>query len=175
VIGSTSTRTNELLVTEAGHARLRAELDALTGEGRRELAERVRAARGDGHLADNPELFEALEEQMLLEQRIAVLEAQLAEARIADGRRADGAASIGARVRLLELDSGETFEYDLVGAIEADPVEGRISVDSPVGRALDGRQAGEVVDVLTPRGVVQLELLAVAAAGAGLERQRDAA
>ncbi|HEU0336025.1 MAG TPA: transcription elongation factor GreA [Gaiellaceae bacterium] len=175
MIGSTSTRNDELLVTEAGHARLRAELDALTGEGRRELAERVRAARADGHLADNPELFEALEEQTLLEWRIALLETQLAGARIADGRSTDGAASIGARVRLLELGSGETFEYDLVGAIEADPVAGRISVDSPVGRALDGHAAGEVVAVETPRGLVQLELLAVAPAGAGVESLRDAA
>jgi transcription elongation factor GreA len=175
VIGSTSTRNDELLVTEAGYARLRAELDELTGAGRRRLAERVLAARGDGHLADNPELFEALEEQTLLEQRIAVLDARLAGARIADGGSADGTASIGTRVRLVELGSGETFEYDLVGAIEADPVEGRISVDSPVGRALDGRTAGDVVAVETPRGIVQLELLAVGPAGASFGRRRDAA
>jgi transcription elongation factor GreA len=168
-------RNDELLVTEAGLARLRAELDTLAGEGRRELGERVRTARGDGHLADNPELFEALEEQTLLEHRIAVLEGQLADARIADGRHADGAASIGTRVRLLQRDSGETFEYDLVGAIEADPVAGRISVDSPVGRALAGRAAGEVVDVETPRGLVQLELLAVAPAGDGFGSRRNAA
>jgi transcription elongation factor GreA len=160
-LASTSTVTDELLVTADGYVRLRDELELLTTERRRELAERLRLARDDGDLADNPELLDTLEEQAALERRIATLDAHLALARIADGDSGDGTADVGARVRVRHLDTGETAEYELVGAIEANPVEGRISIDAPVGRALSGRKAGALVEVDAPVGRTLLELLAV--------------
>jgi transcription elongation factor GreA len=155
-----------MVVTAEGYARLRDELDVLTSERRRELAERVLTAREDGDLADNPDLVDALEEQAALERRIASLEAELASARIVDGNSSDGRAGIGTRVRARDVETGETFDFELVGAIEADPTEGKISAAAPVARALFGRRAGAVVEVETPRGRTRLELLTVAAADA---------
>jgi transcription elongation factor GreA len=159
-----------LLITADGYEQLRAELDSLRDEGRRDLAERLRDARLDGDVADNPALLDVLEEHALLERRIAVLEDQLAQVRVVAPTR-DGVAGLGTRVRVRDVETRETAEYDLVGAVEADVGNGRVSVAAPVGRALLGRRKGDVVDVETPRGSLALEILAVrAAAGRPLER-----
>lgn len=152
----------ELLITPEGYAQLREELELLSGVKRHELTERLHAARDDrGDLADNPELAEALEEQERLERRIAVLETQLAHARQVDGDRADGLAAVGTRVLVRELEDGDELVLDLVGTIEADAARGRFSVVSPVGRALVGNGAGDVVEVDAPGGRRRLEILAV--------------
>ena len=163
-------RDDGLLITASGYEQLRAELDSLRDEGRRDLAERLRDARLDGDVADNPALLDVLEEHALLERRIAVLEDQLAQVRVVAPTR-DGVAGLGTRVRVRDVETRETAEYELVGAVEADVGNGRVSVAAPVGRALLGRRKGDVVDVETPRGSLALEILAVrAAAGRPLER-----
>jgi transcription elongation factor GreA len=150
------------LVTPEGQERLRKELDALTTVRRSEVAERLRQARdGGGDLADNWDLLDALEDQALLERRISSLESRLALARVVDGGRPDGAVSIGTRVRLRDLDYGDSLAYDLVGALETDLGEEKLSMDSPVGRALMGRRAGDVIEVNAPRGTVRFEIQAV--------------
>jgi transcription elongation factor GreA len=149
-----------VLVTVAGYERLRSELELLITKERGELIEHLRQVRGSGDLADNTAVYEALEEQAQLEQRIAILETQLAAAEIvvpAD----DGTASLGPRVRIREVGSGDEVAYELVGTIDADPASGRLSVEAPVGRALVGEAAGAVVDVQTPRGSTRFELLSV--------------
>lgn len=151
---------NDLVITAAGYAQLAAELELLRSDARRAIAERLRETRDDGDLADNPALFEALEEQAQLERRIALLEAQLAAARVA-APATNGVASVGNVVRVRDVASGEVAAYELVGAIEADIGNGRLSVDAPVGRALVGRRAGERVEVATPRGMTTLEVLEV--------------
>lgn len=152
----------ELLITPQGYAQLREELEFLSGVRRRELAERLHAAREDGSdLGDNPELAAALEEQERLERRVAMLETQLAFARQVDGAPADGLAAVGTRVLVRELDSGDELQLDLVGTIEADAAHGRFSVVSPVGRALVGKGTGELVEVDAPGGRRRLEILAV--------------
>lgn len=152
----------ELLITPEGYAQLCEELELLSGAGRRELAERLHAAREDGgSLDDNPELAAALEDQERLERRIAMLETHLALARQIDGAPSDGLAAVGARVCVRELDSGDELVLDLVGAIEADAARGRFSVVSPVGRALVGQGAGAIVEVDAPGGRRRLEILTV--------------
>ena len=149
-----------VLVTAAGYERLRAELELLITKERGELTEHLRQVRTSGDLADNTAVYEALEEQAQLEQRIAILETQLAAAEIvvpAD----DGTASLGTRVRIREVGGGDEVAYELVGTIDADPASGRLSVEAPVGRALVGESAGAVVDVQTPRGRARFELLSV--------------
>jgi transcription elongation factor GreA len=126
---------------------------------RREVADQLREVREDGD-PDNPALYELLEGQAQLEQRIAFLETQMTTARIVKPA-ADGAAGIGTRVRVRHRDSGEIAEYDLVGSIEADAGNGCVSLAAPVGRALGGRRPGETVTVDTPRGPVELEILSV--------------
>lgn len=149
-----------LIVTSDGYEQLRAELEALSTSGRRDLSERLWEARRDGHLVDNPALYELLEEQARLELRIVTLEEQLAAAEIG-GAALDGAANIGSFVRVRELATGESAEYELVGAIEPNVGNGRVSIKAPVGRALIGQAAGAVVEVETPRETVALEILGV--------------
>jgi transcription elongation factor GreA len=149
----------DVLVTAAGYAQLCAELEALRTLGRREVTEHLRDAREDGD-PDNPMLFDLLEEQAQLERRIALLETKAAAASIV-GPAADGTAGIGSCVRVRHGDSGEVAEYELVGSIESDVGNGRVSVAAPVGRALVGGRRGATVAVETPRGTMQLEILSV--------------
>lgn len=151
-----------LLVTHEGYEQLRAEIAQLSDKGRPEMIERLRDACDDGSAADNPALYEALEEQAQLEQRIAQLEGRLASARIAEPKR-DGTAGIGNLVRLRDLRTNEVVEYELVGSIETSVGNGRVSIEAPVGQALVGAGAGQVVDVATPRGRIQLEVIQVSA------------
>ena len=148
-----------LLISAEGYEQRCRELDALRNEGRRELGERMRDARRDGDLGDNPALYDLLEEQEQLERRIALLDAQLAAAEIV-APAADGRAGIGSVVHVRDSD-GETFECELVGPLESDVVIGRISIGAPVGRALLGQRAGARVEVTAPRGPVTLEVVSV--------------
>jgi transcription elongation factor GreA len=160
---STAPAVDDLLVTAEGYHRLGSELETLRAEGRRAMSERLREARADGHLEDNPALFDLLEEQAQLERRIATLEARLAAARIAEPN-GDGLAGIGSSVRLRDLETSDLVEYELVGAIEGNVGQGRVSVEAPVGRALLGAAAGDVVTVVCPRGELRLEVLSVTGA-----------
>lgn len=154
-----------LFVTADGYEQLRSELERLCTDGRAEMREQLREAREDGHLANNPALYDLLEEQVQLEQRIAILEGQLAAAEIVVPP-AHGAASIGSVVRVRDRQTGDLAEYELVGRIESDIANGRVSVDAPVGRALVRRSAGAVVDVETPSGRLGLKVLSVRTRGA---------
>ena len=161
---------DDLLVTAEGHERLCSELGSLRSEGRRVMSERLREARADGHLEDNPALFDVLEEQAQLERRIETLEARLAAARIAEPNR-DGSVGIGSSVRLRDLEPSELVEYEVVGAIEGNVGLGRVSIEAPVGRTLLGAAAGDIVTVACPRGALRFEVESVTAA----ERAKDAA
>ena len=147
-------------ITPDGYERLQAELDELVSVERAELARWLRNAREDGgEPGENADVAEALEERALLERRIAEVRRRLADARIVEPT-ADGTVGIGAYVRL-RTDDRETRLYQLVGVAEGDPAHRRLSVDSPVGRALAGRVAGDVVEVEAPSGTRLLEIVAV--------------
>ena len=149
-----------LFVTADGYEQLRSELERLRTDCRAEMSDRLREAREDGHLANNPTLYDLLEEQVRLEQRIAILEGQLAAAEIV-APAADGSAGIGSVVRVRDRQTGDLAEYELVGPIESDIAKGRVSVDAPVGRALVRQGAGAIVDVETPSGTLGLKVLSV--------------
>lgn len=151
-----------VLITAEGYERRCSELERLRNDERRRLSGLLRDALGDGSLDDNPALVDLLDEQAQLERRIALLEAQLFAARIAPPPT-HGQAAIGSVVAVRDLATGEHFEYQLVGAVEGDPTNGRISISAPIGRALIGREPGEQVDVETPRGPMRLDVLRVAA------------
>jgi transcription elongation factor GreA len=150
---------DRVLISADGYEERCRELEALRDEVRRDLAERLRDARQDGDLGDNTALQDLLEEQAQLERRIAWLEAQLAAAEIVEPV-ADGRAGIGCLVRVRD-DTGETFDYELVGPLESDAASGRVSITAPVGRALAGRRAGARVEVETPGGSMSLEIVSV--------------
>ena len=149
-------------VTREGYERLRDELTALTTISRARISDRLREARAHGgEFADNLDLIDALEDQELLERRIATVEAALAAARVVDHPPRDGTVGVGTRVRLRDIDSGRTTEYLIVGSVEADPVERKLSSESPVGRAMLGRRAGDTLDVQAPRGTRRFRILAL--------------
>lgn len=144
------TTSSGVTLTADGAARLRAELDQLTGERRPEVIGRIRAAKELGDLKENADYTAAREEQSFLEGRIQALEGRLREAVIAEVPGAGAGADVGSRVTV-EVDGSETT-YTLVGSAESDPSAGRLSIASPVGRALVGAKAGDDVAVETPRG-----------------------
>jgi transcription elongation factor GreA len=154
---------DDSLITPEGYQRLSAELATLREVTRRDVSARLREARADGHLDDNPALFEALEEQAQVEHRIALLEDRLVAARIAEPSL-DGRAGIGSKVRLRDLETDDLSEYELVGAMEGDATLGRVSIDAPMGRSLLGAASGDIVCVNCPRGDLRFEVTSVDAA-----------
>jgi transcription elongation factor GreA len=154
-----------LLISADGYTQLCHELDELRTEARSALAERLREARRDGHLDDNPTLYDLFEEQAQLERRIAVLETQLAVAEIV-APAGDGSAGIGSIVCVRD-DTGTTGEYELVGPLESDIGNGRVSIQAPIGQALLGNRAGARVEVAAPRGALELEVVSVRARDEG--------
>ena len=148
-------------ITREGYDRLRVELEQLVTIKRRQIAEDLREARDDGtEPGENRPVAEALDDHAALERRIDELQAALAFARIAEPPE-HGVAGIGQRVSIRLAPGKAPTDYDLVGAIEADPGARRISVESPIGQALVGRRTGESVEVATPGGTRVIEIVAV--------------
>jgi transcription elongation factor GreA len=153
---------DETVITPAGLARLNDELERLTGEGRREIAERLkRAVANETNHAENADYLAVRDDQLLLERRIAQLQERLLEAQLSEPDPENGRVDVGERVRLRALDSGKRLEVELVGRLEADPSSGRISIASPLGKALLGLRRGEIADVDAPRGKLRYKVLAV--------------
>jgi transcription elongation factor GreA len=143
----------DVILTPEGFEQLRSELDRLRTDKRREIAQRIAAAREFGEIAENAEYDDAKNEQMMLEHRIAQLEERLRNARLIDTKDVDtSVVSIGSVVRMRDLAAKQTVEYFIVGSAEANPAERKLSNESPVGKAIMGRKKGETVEVATPRG-----------------------
>ena len=156
----------DVILTPEGYEQLKAELDVLRGEKRREVADRIAAAREFGEIAENAEYDDAKNEQMMLEHRISQLEERLANAQLIDKKKVDtSVVSIGSVVRLRDVDAKQSVEYFIVGSAEANPAEQKLSNESPVGKAIMGRKKGETVEVVTPRGSkVKFKIMEIRAA-----------
>jgi len=155
----------EMLITAAGLDRLHAELERLRTSGREEITERIRTSRStDADASANADYQAAREEQALLEARIERLERRLEAARVAEPDAENGIVDLGELVRVRDLETGKRLAYELVGTFEADPTAGRISAESPIGRALLGRRTGDVAVVEAPSGVRQLRITSIAQA-----------
>lgn len=142
----------EVLLTQSGYDDLVKELEYLKTEKRRELAEKIKVARGFGDLSENSEYDEAKNEQGLVEQRIMELETTIKNAKIVDkNNMAKNVVGVGVHV-VVENEAGVESAYDIVGSTEFDPLHGKISEDSPVGAALKGHKTGETVAVDLPTG-----------------------
>jgi transcription elongation factor GreA len=153
---------HELVITSKGFERLNRELDRLKSEERRRVADRLHgAATSEANLAQNMEYLDAREEKVQLERRISLLRKRLRSARVVDPCLGNGRVDVGERVRVREVISGHALELELVGQLEADLAAGRISVASPLGRALVGKSKGEIAEVDAPRGSLDFEVLAV--------------
>ena len=152
----------EIWLTEREVEKRRQKLDYLKGERRLEIAEMLKIARGFGDLSENAEYDAAKNEQAKNEYDIAVLEAELQHVHIIDETTlASGGVNIGTTVTVRNAKNGFEIAYQIVGTTEADPRKGKISNESPIGAALLGRKAGEKVDVHTPGGLLELEIVCV--------------
>ncbi len=151
---------SEILLTPEGAAKIRAELEELRGPRRWELAKRLRAAIQQGDLSENADYTAAKEEQAFLEGRIQELEVTLREATIVEKPASNDVVDLGSTVIVLE-DGGEPETFQLVGAKEADPRNGKISHESPIGRALMGKRVDEEALATTPAGGIRFKILEI--------------
>lgn len=149
----------ETVLTKEGLQKLQDELDDLKTVHRREVNERIRQAKEFGDISENAEYEDAKQEQAFVEGRVLKLEAMIRNARIIDD--SDVVADevhLGATVKVKDVASKKSFDYTIVGSTEADPLNARLSNESPLGKSLIGRKKGDVVDVTTPRGIVKYEI-----------------
>lgn len=148
------------LVTEAGLLKLQDELLHLKTVRRREVAEAIQRAKEHGDLSENAEYVDAKEEQALVEQRIAELEVLLKHVEVIQKEAANGTVAAGTTVTIQW--NGETKIYTIVGANEADPTQGLISYESPLGMALVGKRVGDRAMIRTPTGAKEAKVVEVA-------------
>lgn len=138
------------------------ELENLKTVKRKEVAEKIKVARSFGDLSENSEYDEAKAEQAALEERIAYLEQLINNAKIIDKDEVStDFVGIGTNVKIQNLDTGDIFEYSIVGSKEADPLNFKISDESPVGKALMGKKVGDVVEVSVPAGKFRYKILEI--------------
>ena len=143
----------DVILTPEGLEKLKAEIEHLSTEKRREVAERIKEAREFGDISENSEYDDAKNEQAMLEARIAQLEDKLRNATVIDQKQLDtNVVSVGTKVRVKDQKSGQSMLFHIVGSAEAEPSENKLSNESPVGKALVGRKKGDSVKVVLPSG-----------------------
>jgi len=150
---------NDTLMTPDGLAALSAELDELLAK-RPGMAARIKSARELGDLKENAEYHAAKDEQAFLETRIKVVEGQIRTAKVIEPTGTDKV-TVGSKVVVKDLDDSSEETWTITGVSEADPLENRVSYESPIGSALMEREVGEVVEVQLPRGSMRLELVRI--------------
>ena len=154
--------TNKIPMTPEGHARLTAELKRLKSVERPAVIKAIAAAREHGDLSENAEYHAARERQGFIEGRVMELEDKLSRAEVIDISRLSGTkVTFGARVKLVDEETEEETSYQVVGPEEADIQQGLLSIQSPLAQAILGKEAGDSVEVSTPRGLRYFEVIEV--------------
>ncbi|MDR5659106.1 transcription elongation factor GreA [Serpentinicella sp. ANB-PHB4] len=150
----------DIVLTMKGLKKIEDELEHLKTVRRKEVAERIKQAIAFGDISENSEYDEAKNEQAQLEERIIKLENTLKKAKVVDEEDISlEKVSIGTVVEVKDLDFDEVLAYTIVGSSEADPYELKISIESPVGKALLGKKVGDTVEVQIPNGTTKYEVL----------------
>ena len=152
---------DDRLRTRADYERVQAEIAELETSARGEMAERIKAARDLGDLKENAEYHDAKDAQAILETKILRLRDQLTRAQVVEAETGGDAVGFGSEVTVSDRDSGKERTYTLVSAVDADAAQGRLSIESPVARALVGARAGDVVEIRTPKGTRTLEVVSI--------------
>jgi transcription elongation factor GreA len=151
------------VLTYDGLKKLEEELHELKVVRRKDVAAKIKEARGQGDLSENAEYDAAKDEQAEIEARIALIEKILRNAEVIDEEDLDqDSVSIGSKVRILDMEYNEEVEYLIVGSTESDPMGGRISNESPLGMALLSKKCGDTVTVDAPQGSLQYKVLQIA-------------
>ncbi len=152
----------QVMLTKEGLEKYQEELETLRNVKRKEVSEKIKVALSFGDLSENSEYDEAKNEQAKIEARIADLEVMLKNVKLITEEEMSGdKVHVGSTVKILDLEFNEEEVYQLVGSAEADPRGGKISDDSPIGRGIMGHVAGEVVDVETPGGMIQIKIVEI--------------
>ena len=155
----------KVVLTYEGLRKLEEELEDLKTVKRKEVAEKIKEARGQGDLSENAEYDAAKEEQGEIESRIAVIEKMLRNAEVIDDDEVGAdIVTVGSKVKIWDVEFEEEIEYTIVGSAEADPMNsenGKISNESPVGRGLLGHTTGNLVSIETPGGMAEFKVLAI--------------
>ncbi|TEU11769.1 MAG: transcription elongation factor GreA [Anaerolineales bacterium] len=149
-----------IFLTLEGRGKLEEELEYLLTVRRAEVAERIQSAKEEGDITENAAYDYAKEEQAFVEGRIQALETTLRQAVIIEDGSTDDV-GLGARVTVMERGGDAPETYQIVGSVEADPTKGRISNESPIGKALLGHQVGDEVAVSTPGGISHFQVLSI--------------
>ena len=143
----------DVILTPEGLEKLKHEIEVLSTDKRREVAERIKEAREFGDISENSEYDDAKNEQAMLEKQISDLEEKLRNARVIDAKSVDtDVVSVGVTVHVKDQKTDKSTKFKIVGSAEANPADSRLSNESPVGRALLGHKRGETVSVQVPRG-----------------------
>ncbi|MEE0944052.1 MAG: transcription elongation factor GreA [Clostridia bacterium] len=152
----------EIVLTKDGMAKLREELEYLKTEKRKEVSEKIKEARSFGDLSENAEYDEAKNEQAEVESRINTIVNMLKYARVIDDSEiANDTVGLGVKVVIREVGEDEEETYAIVTTTETDPVNNKISQDSPVGSALMGHKVGDIVNVDSPAGKIEFEIMSI--------------
>jgi len=152
----------EVILTYEGLKKLEEELEQLRGPKRMEIKERIKQALSFGDISENSEYDEAKNEQAYIEGRIAQIEAMLKNARVIDEEDVStDKVTIGSKVTLLDMELNEEIVYTIVGSTEADPINFKISNESPVGSALMHKKKGETIEVNVPAGILKFKILKI--------------
>ncbi len=151
----------KVMLTEDGYNKLVEKLKYMKEVRRMEVADRLKAAIALGDLSENSEYDDAKNEQAFLEGEIAELEEKIRHAKIFENSADSNVVSMGSKIVLKDLEFNETDEYQLVGSTEADPDEGKISNESPVGAAIIGKSVGEVVEVHVGENIINYEIMEI--------------
>lgn len=149
---------NEVLLTEEGYKKLQEELAFLKGPRKMEVANKIKIAREYGDLSENSEYDDAKNEQAILENKIAEMEAMLNSAKVVD-KISTTKVGVGVTVSLYDYEFDENVDFQIVGATEIDPMKNKISLESPLGKALFGKKKDEEVEVEIPAGVAKYKIL----------------
>lgn len=152
----------QLMLTDEGLKKLVDELEYLKTVKRKEMSEKIKVAISFGDLSENSEYDEAKNEQAFVEARIAEIEAMLKRVKVVDeDDLSTEHVNVGSKIKVRDLEFNEIEFYHIVGSSEIDPLNGKISDESPIGKALLRHKVGDIVDVETPDGVTQLEVVEI--------------
>ncbi len=155
-------QTKQFIMTYEGVKKLETELDYLKTVKRKEITEKIKVALGYGDLSENSEYDEAKNDQAFTEGRILQLENMLKNAVVVDeADLPNDIVSVGTKVKVKDYEFDEEVEYSIVGSAEADPMNFKISNESPVGSALIGKKVGAIIEVIIPDGVNKFEILGI--------------
>lgn len=152
----------EIYLTQEGYNEKERRLEYLKGEGRQEVIEKLKTAREFGDLSENAEYDAARDDQAKLEAEIEMLEETLRVAKIVDPKKVkNDKVAVGSKVKLLDIEFDEEVEYSIVGSLESNPNAGLISNESPIGKAIIGKKVGDMVQISTPAGTIEMKVLEI--------------